>query len=302
MDNDNRIVHLTKEIIKTIFFKFSYMGKTVLEEEEGNSLIYDCISQNMPFAVGRFGAVEARCVSKYISSALYSEYNIVSIKEAAGFFPNTPDNIDRFAQLYLSAAKELDVLAVWGVERERYLVDKYCPNAVLTKILALEPYFYDKPWSKALRNKRVLVIHPFIETIKHQLVENRERIFSNPEVLPEFRSISYIKAVQSNADAKTDFKSWFDALNYMCADIDKTEFDIAIIGAGAYGLPLAAHCKKIGKQAVQMGGATQILFGVKGKRWETRQEYIKLMNDYWVKPSQNETPDGIEKVEGGSYW
>lgn len=302
MDSDNKLVHFTKEIVKSSIFRISFMGKTILGAEEGNSLIYDYISRNIPFAIGRFGAVEARCINKFISKKPYSDYNITSIKEAAGFFPNTSDNIDEFVQIYLAAAKEIDLLAVWGVERERYLVDHYCPNAKLINIMGLEPYFYNKPWSSALKNKRVLIIHPFTETIQHQLLENRGKIFENSEILPEFKSVSFVKAVQSNADAKTTFNSWFEALNYMFAEIDKIGFDIAIIGAGAYGLPLAAYCKKMGKQAVQMAGATQILFGIKGKRWESRQEYIKLMNDYWVKPSQNETPAGIQKVEGGSYW
>ena len=27
-----------------------------------------------------------------------------------------------------------------------------------------------------------------------------------------------------------------------------------------------------------------------------------LMNEYWVYPSQEETPEGIEKVENSRYW
>lgn len=84
--------------------------------------------------------------------------------------------------------------------------------------------------------------------------------------------------------------------------IDKIDFDIAIIGAGAYGLPLTAYCKEIGKQAVQMSGATQILFGIKGKRWDEHPYISKLYNEHWVRPMTSETPPEIEKVEGGSYW
>lgn len=34
------------------------------------------------------------------------------------------------------------------------------------------------------------------------------------------------------------------------------EFDIAIIGCVDYGFPLAAHIKRIGKQATHIGDAT----------------------------------------------
>lgn len=302
MDNDNKMIHLIKEIAKTGVFKISFFGKKILNENEGNKLIGEWLDSEKPFAIGRFGAVEARCINKYIKNIPYSEYNITSIKEAAGFFPNEPSYMNDFSEQYLLAAQEVNLLAVWGVEGERKIVDRYCPKAYLTKILALEPYFYKDPWSKHLKNKKVLIIHPFTETIRKQLENNRTHIFQNVDVLPEFKSVSYIKAVQSNAEAKTEFNSWFDALNYMCKEIDRADFDVAIIGAGAYGLPLAAYCKKIGKQAIQMAGAMQILFGIRGKRWESRTEYMSMMNSYWVRPSKRETPEGIQKVEGGSYW
>ena len=52
------------------------------------------------------------------------------------------------------------------------------------------------------------------------------------------------------------------------AILDKQDYDICLIGAGAYGFPLAAHVKRKGKKAIHLGGALQLLFGVKGKRWE----------------------------------
>lgn len=60
--------------------------------------------------------------------------------------------------------------------------------------------------------------------------------------------------------------------------------------------------KQLGKIAIQMSGSTQILFGIKGKRWENIPEVSKLFNEYWIRPAENETPKKSEKVEGGSYW
>lgn len=88
-------------------------------------------------------------------------------------------------------------------------------------------------------------------------------------------------------------------------EINKTDFDIAIIGCGAYGFSLAAHVKRIGKKAVHLGGATQLLFGIIGKRWESADIYIKkftFKNDYWVRPLESEKPNNSEKVEGSTYW
>ena len=82
-------------------------------------------------------------------------------------------------------------------------------------------------------------------------------------------------------------------------------FDIAIIGCGAYGFPLAVKLKKAGKQAIHLGGAAQLLFGIKGKRWESDPafEYVqKFFNDSWVYPDEAERPQKAHIVEGGCYW
>lgn len=54
--------------------------------------------------------------------------------------------------------------------------------------------------------------------------------------------------------------------------------------------PLAAHVKRTGKKAIHLGGGLQLLFGIRGKRWDMRDEYKSLMNEYWIRPSEDETP------------
>lgn len=300
-DNDKKIIKKIKRAIKSIKFSIDYFGKKVSDEDSGNDLILKCIESGVPFCAVRYGAVEARCLDKWMRGERYSEYNKTSIHEAAGFFPNEDAMIDLFCKTYSKAATEADILAVWGVKGEKNYVKKYSPNAKLIRILSLEPYFFAQPWSSAMRNKKILVIHPFVDTIREQL-KIKNKLFVDENVLPDFKNVSFIKAVQSNAGEVTAYSNWFEALEYMKSEISKVDFDIAIIGAGAYGLPLAAYCKQLNKQAIQMAGATQILFGVKGKRWEERPEYQKIFNEYWVRPSMSETPVGKNKVEGGSYW
>ena len=178
---------------------------------------------------------------------------------------------------------------------------KYCESAKLVRLRCIEPYYHIRPWSAKLKGKKVLVIHPFQETIENQYKNKRENIFDNQEILPLFH-LETIKAVQSNANSKTIFRNWFQAYQYMCAEILKKDFEIAIIGAGAYGLPLASYIKKLGKKAIHIGGATQILFGIKGKRWDNHEVISKLYNQYWVRPSESETPQGYQAVEDGCYW
>ena len=65
---------------------------------------------------------------------------------------------------------------------------------------------------------------------------------------------------------------------------------------------LAAHAKQSGKLAIHMGGATQILFGIKGRRWDDHDVISRLYNDSWVRPQPREVPARAMTVEGGCYW
>ena len=71
----------------------------------------------------------------------------------------------------------------------------------------------------------------------------------------------------------------------MKAEIDKNYFDIAIIGCGVYGFPLVAHGKRIGKKSIHLGGPTQMLFGIKGKRWLENPNFCHIINEHFVFPN-----------------
>lgn len=153
-----------------------------------------------------------------------------------------------------------------------------------------------------LEGKKVLVIHPFIESIQSQY-KNRKKIFDDYQVLSDFELILY-KPVQSIAGnyKELPYDDWFDALENMKNEISKIDFDIAIIGCGAYGMPLAYYVKKMGKKAVHLGGATQLLFGIIGKRWEEEYNLGDLTNKYWVRPKLSEKPKNFDRIENGCYW
>lgn len=300
MDNDNKVKKVLANIYKIIRFKTSYRNENILSEYDGNDLIRQLILSGEPCMIARLGATESRCIEKWMNHKDFDKENLENIKQLSGVFPNDSNSIAEFCEVYTEGILDIDVLAVWGVTAERNIYKKYCPTAKLINIMSLEPFFYDNPWSSAIRGKKLLILHPFVETIKKQLI-NKDKLFKNDEVLPDFKEVSYIKAVQS-LGGSDEYESWLEALKSMCSEIRKIDFDVAIIGTGAYGVPLASYIKSLGKQAILMAGATQLLFGIKGKRWEERTEYKELFNEYWVRPSSMETPKEKEKVEGGSYW
>ena len=208
--------------------------------------------------------------------------------------------------MFLPLISQADFMGVWMLRFEDYYLKKYGSQSLeLTYLLDLEPWSApDHPWSAALKGKKGLVIHPFADTIIAQY-KRREKIFPGTDILPVF-DLRVLKAVQTVAEEIDDrFETWFDALEWMYNEALKINFDVAIIGCGAYGFPLAAKLKQAGKQAIHLGGATQILFGIKGKRWEKDDSFLyvqKFFNENWVYPSDDDKPLNAKSVAGGVYW
>jgi hypothetical protein len=271
--------------------------------------------------IARFGAFELstlvnylgvkqqnRNIWKYIKGRSlpwwWNEKLLNHMQNNAGFFPPTIEKIEQFCELMLEDMKEVDILGSW-LEGEKQF-EKEMGKCIKVNFELLNPYFSIVPWTKALEGKKILVVHPFASTIEKQYDTNRHKLFDNKDILPAFK-LKTLKAVQSIAGEKTRFNDWFEALAWMEAEIDKTEYDICLIGAGAYGFPLAAHVKRQGKKAIHIGGSLQLLFGIKGKRWEDSNynsifNYSDLMNKHWVYPSNNEKLENAKVVEGACYW
>jgi hypothetical protein len=275
-----------------------------------NDRIAQRLALGEPLLVARLGSVELACLRFYLEKRKdkgrpYPKKLSASMANPAGFFPVDNRSLDAFCGLFLEQVAQVDVMGVWFNKYEDAVCNRFCPQAELVDFDCLEPFRFAPPWSRALAGKKVLVVHPFVDSIRTQYRDKRRLLFPSPDVLPEFE-LKTIKSVQSAAGSPLPFATWFDALNHMCDQIAREDFDVCIVGAGAYGLPLASFAKQLGKQAIHLGGVTQILFGIKGKRWETDPAYLnttaKLFNEHWVRPLDSETPPDKSKIEGGGYW
>lgn len=274
------------------------------------SIICEAINSNNPCMISRFGSNELdatlnfrkghplsflRTIFPFWAGKITKERMLTN----AGFFPNNNKSLARFADHILNIVGDIDILGSW-LEHEG--VCPFNPNCKKVDIIYLVPFWSKEPWTATLKGKKVLVVHPFEDSIKRQYAK-RELLFNNKDLLPEFASLTVIKAIQSIGGETNGFNSWFDALKYMEDEIDKVDYDVALIGCGAYGMPLASHCKRMGKKGVHLGGALQLLFGIRGKRWETEQDiYKQFMNEYWIRPLESERPSSAINVENACYW
>lgn len=287
-------------------------------KEYANDLIYKALISDQPVMIGRLGSTELICMTNYIgvkNSAsfknkktfiqgktpgwLWQDGIIKQMQNWSGFFPPSIPAIEQFCEQMINDLPSCDILGSWLKEENFFAPELSRSKKVLLE--DLEPLFSINPWTRALEGKNVLIVHPFAETIQVQYLK-KNLIFPDG-LLPEFNLLT-IKAVQSIAGEPTVFSDWFEALNWMKNEIEKVDFDICILGCGAYGFPLAAHIKRMGKKAVHLGGVTQLLFGIKGKRWENYlfYPYANLYNEHWVRPRENDKPKNADIVEGACYW
>lgn len=317
------ILKIARKVYLTFYKDSNFSGrnfKMFSMKDYANNMIYEKLLDESPVMISRFGQTEINCmvnylgvsnkenqksIMKFISGKTlpwwWNKSIIIQMRIWSGFFPNTIEMIEKFCVLMISDLHEIDILGSHLMEESFF--NNNLINAKRVVLEDLEPMFASRPWTWALKGKNVLVIHPFIETIELQY-KKRELLFDN-NLLPEFNLLT-IKAVQSIAGSSTEFNDWFEALESMKSKINDIEFDICIIGCGAYGMPLAAHVKRIGKKSIHLGGATQLLFGIKGRRWVDNPilyyPYVNLFNEHWTYPLIINKPDGASKVEDACYW
>ncbi|WP_276373179.1 hypothetical protein [Chryseolinea sp. H1M3-3] len=289
-------------------------------EQSASDLIRDGLASNAPFAVSRFGHSELRALLTYLHiqedtsefrkllsfikgdkvEPWWNKNTLKIITHNAGLFPKDIQVIENFCELILRDMKEIDVLGSW-LGGEMWIKDMM-PDTKFMRFHDFYHFLHRDPWTTALKDKKILVVHPFSKSIQSQY-KIKDKIFSGAHTLPDFELITY-KAVQSIAGNKPEgFNTWFEALDAMKTDFSKIDFDIAILGCGAYGMPLAASIKRdLRKKAVHLGGNTQILFGIKGSRWESDPNFSHIFNSYWIKPLPEETPAGHVTIDSNCYW
>lgn len=295
------------------------LNKSILINDD---IIADAIQSGKPALIGRLGGTEARVLSCYLDiyrcksiydplSTLFSIFSfkkrLKQLNSGAGVYPINKLIVKTFISEQLQALLEVDVLGTWGSAFtwvEKYALEK--PNRLSVSHHSVAPWvekFPAKsesgaPWSSALANKKVLVIGGFAESFKSQHARI-EKVFPK-NIYPTFTA-EFIKSPISTGGLE-DGLNWIDHLERIKGEMQKIEFDVALIAAGAYALPLAYHAKKLGKVGITCGGELQLFFGVIGKRWEDMDKVIKYRNEFWIRPRESERPANWREIEEGCYW
>jgi len=275
-----------------------------------NSALTEIINSNSLFFLSRAGATETRAIEwNSLNSPLDHLKSVkrrVHLWRYSGVFPPTIKQLENFQAEYSKALFDSDFHVDFAGESVLNLLNESTKLKQTFPLEILDPVLLAsrgiKPWSMALEGKKILVVHPQPLTILKQS-QNLVELHSVPVLGKcEIKSLAPPQTNGLSISRNLDWKSRLDFFNTLIDEqISVERPDLALVAAGAYGLPICSHLKKRGISSIYVGGALQILFGIWGNRWRGNPEYEKIATNNWINSSENKV-FGSKFIEKGSYW
>ncbi|AYV83502.1 MAG: hypothetical protein Hyperionvirus7_73 [Hyperionvirus sp.] len=232
------------------------------------------------------------------------------LKGDTGYYDikNDIDNLRKFCECYLSALMNYDIYFIAGaplISAYDFWNHKY-PDTPAVRVahdiffseihsdIAGYDYTYIEsvyPFLKSFQNfalnKKILIISAFKDGIDKQK-DNLDNLIKNYK-FPKFELLTYKTPLTYNySDSQIKFplphNNYHETLDSICKDVQGIDFDIALLGCGAYGAPLGSFIKNIGKKAIYIGAIIALFFGVGGDRWNTTFFNEKINRGQFILP------------------
>ena len=291
---------------------------STLNLQDSNTLLSKFIKNNKPFSAVRLGLGQETYLA--FGAATGNSITLDMLKTRGninGIYTKTGDinRIKTFLHEYIQAIITNDIQISFTFQHGNIIeiqniLSKNGNIVPQIHSRAIEPFYIMnenpkiKPWTHNLIDKKVLIVSPFIESFKKQVNAGFKINKTNPIFL-EGQEFVFYKSYNTLAGNEIH-EDCLKTLELMINDISKINFDIALLSCGSYGPILCNFIKqKLNKSAIYMGGGLQLLFGVKGKRWETHDIISKIIKNSdvpYISPSEDEQIPNYKNIEGGCYW
>lgn len=285
--------------------------------------VKESVEQNKGFALGKLGFAEQFLLGYLPFKATNPGRYQLKAYEAMlryhceymfGIFPTDTSFLHEFAQFYTKNVQQIDILGLFHADQE----EKIIKENELTALFI--PYQFTEPdrsipaiekncYLPFFEGKKLLFISPFADLLKSRATKATfESVWSNihkmwfcPSEVDAYEiPYSYVTSVNTHKQY-TNSMTLFDSI---CTNIKEVDFDIAFIGAGALGLPIASHLKNQGKIAISLGGHLQVLFGIGGGRWSKDEFWTtNYINEHWIEMPKKYHPENKSILsDNGAYW
>ena len=282
--------------------------KVACPDKLEDQILFDYLKSKRIFTAGKIGTAEILGLEfhnrriRWPVAALSWRRPAARLANNAGFFPIEKKHFKGWDKIMRKSVENLNFVCLWQKDPflrvyESNLVRLLAPNAHHIQMSSL-----GKNILPDLDGYKILVISPFVSTMQYQIPKLKK--IHDPEDLKKINwdgiasNICFLRCPFQWHLEQSPFASWEDGLNKLTELALSKKFDIALIGAGAWSIPLGSAVKKAGRSAIHTGGETQLLFGIQGKRWDSYGFY----NSSWTSCLPEETPMGTNKIDSGCYW
>ena len=277
---------------------------------EINDLISEKLQSNEPFSLLRLDNSAGYILQNLFNNTSISSqfFNNTALSFEGGITPGTTDYyIDTIVPMVTQSMKECDILGF--VDMSLSIQN----DASFTKTFGEKPMFFghdslmvldpigvlrggicgtfkvESPWTKYLKNKKVLIISTHCETIKSQWQQIDKIWGDNLDLVAPFDLVGCIR---------TPYHPLID--------------DRQLISGASTSSPIyAEHAKKRGKVGIQTGGVHQLFFGILGHRWSPEANngyrvWAEYYNEHWTYPFKEDEArnrNQVRHLEGNyAYW
>jgi len=317
---DSRDWNKLSQVAKKEFFEEQFKIPLITRRDFINDL-KAATEKSIPFAAARIGHSEEHWM--YYPILLSRETNKTKIRvferylrfhgfSQAGIFPSEPSFYLKYNNYYVESVKNLDGLGlILNPVMTPEIIRFYNLTNRLTYYMDLIPdrsipSNQNNCYLQYFEGKKMLIVCPFADFLKERATkEIFEGVWSKTG-----KKWFYPQSVDSlefpygfASETYRKYPTALELFEYIANEVEKKDFDIALIAAAGLTIPIAVHVKRLGKIGISFGGDLQLFFGVMGKRWREQELWRKEhFNDWWIDMPAKYRPKKYEICDSGAYW
>ena len=277
---------------------------------EDADILYDYILKkgDQPYVIPRPGSIETICAH---NPEAMDSHRYKTMKNNAGIQLSNVKSAKKWAQQYMLSFHNCELYTGWdrnnqdrvyrGISRQQDHLDSLGKRRIWAHgALDVFEQIERRPWTLALKGKRLLIVSQLEYTIREQLTKPHAY---GIDLFPECTFV-YLKPPQTAGDEMS--LEWHEELEifYRKLEAITDTYDVALVSAGGYGNIICNKIFSLKKQAIYVGGVLQMYWGILGNRWLVERGLITglYLNEHWTRAKNHERPTGHEKIEGACYW
>lgn len=286
------------------------------------SALRTALRERRGFATGKLGnsalvrlnypILASRTEKPQILKVLEPIYIHHNLNESA-LFPCSVEFYLKYNEFYVEHLRNLDILGVFPD-----MVEKYNPLREFYKLSMPQVSYLDQEPDRSVKSDAANCYLPFFRGRKLLLVTHCGELLKERANKETFEAVwaktgkewFYPASVEALAfpacyggSGDGRFSDSLEKYEAMAAEMERRDFDIAMIACSGLAIPLASKAKSLGKIGIDLGGHLQVLFGVLGRRWR-RDRYWQenYINNAWIDMPDEFSPAHRNTGDQGAYW